>query len=305
MIIKQREEPVELKYLRLLNSRLSLSEEKKAAFWSIVKGFKGEEAFDELSGQLFDNYLVVNDLFLKHNNTFFQLDTLIIAADTIYLFEIKNYEGDYLIENDLWYSIPKTEIKNPLLQLARSESLFRQLISDLGFSHSIKSYLVFINPQFTLYQVPLNMPIIFPTQLKRFFENLKINKKKINDRHFKLAYLLQSCHVRDNYPLQIPNYNYNELLKGMSCNTCHSIINKETDRTVECGKCGRSEKIEDAILRSIEEFSFLFPDKKITTNTIYDWCKTIKSKKTIRKVLSKHFILHGHMHSSYYVKRQD
>ena len=43
----------------------------------------------------------------KINNTTFQIDTLIIISETIYFFEVKNYEGDYYYESDRLYKKPK------------------------------------------------------------------------------------------------------------------------------------------------------------------------------------------------------
>ncbi|WP_238458072.1 nuclease-related domain-containing protein [Alkalihalobacterium alkalinitrilicum] len=125
------------------------------------------------------------------HNTFFQIDTLLITTEKIYLFEVKNYEGDFLIEDDKWYTLTKTEIKNPVLQVKRSEFLFQRLLQELGFNTfitSLETYLIFMNPHFQLYQAPLNMQIIFPTQLKRFLNNL--NKKSTNqltEKHSQLA----------------------------------------------------------------------------------------------------------------------
>ena len=42
------------------------------------------------------------------------------------IFEVKNFEGDYYIEKDQWYSASsKIEIVNPLSQLERSRSLLQ------------------------------------------------------------------------------------------------------------------------------------------------------------------------------------
>ncbi|MFV8826503.1 nuclease-related domain-containing protein [Alkalihalobacterium sp. APHAB7] len=67
--------------------------------------------------------------------------------------EVKNYAGDFLIENDNWFSLPKKEIKNPLLQLKRSEDLLRRLFQDNGMNLTVEPHLVFVIPGFHLYQV--------------------------------------------------------------------------------------------------------------------------------------------------------
>ncbi|WP_422392315.1 nuclease-related domain-containing protein [Niallia oryzisoli] len=87
----------------------------------------------------------------------------------MYLFEVKNFAGDFYIEKDTWYSKSGNEIQNPFDQLKPCESLYRRLVHDLGLgsTFSIEAYLIFIHPEFTLYQTPLHLPAIFPTQLNR------------------------------------------------------------------------------------------------------------------------------------------
>lgn len=56
---------------------------------------------------------IVNDLLLEHQHTMFQIDSLLFSRDLIYLFEVKNYEGNFYIEGDKWHSNDQEEIKNP------------------------------------------------------------------------------------------------------------------------------------------------------------------------------------------------
>jgi hypothetical protein len=301
MIIKQRFEPAELKLLRCLNIRMNLSVKKTNYYWNLEKGFKGEQKFDVWLENLSNDGLILNDLLLESNNTVFQIDTLLISQNTLYLFEVKNYEGDFYVDADRWYTISKTEIQNPLLQLKRSESLFRRLLQDLGFNSSIETYLLFVNPDFYLYQAPLNLPIIFPTQLNRFMNKINLSASKLQDRHSKFAEQLVSIHIKESPYTRLPDYNYDKLEKGITCACCYSFIPVFKEDTLVCKVCACKEDVASAVLRSVEEFKILFPDRKITTNTIHEWCKVINSKKTIRRILSKNFKLMGQGKSSNYV----
>jgi hypothetical protein len=113
MIIKPRDESKELKLLRSLNGRMNLSVKEANYYWNLEKGFRGEKKFDEWSEKLSYDWLVVNDLLLECNNTVFQIDTLLISQETIYLFEVKNFEGDFFIDTDRWYALPRTEKRIP------------------------------------------------------------------------------------------------------------------------------------------------------------------------------------------------
>jgi len=148
MSFKSRSEPVEVIILRLLNARMSLVEKDKQHFYNLVKGYEGEVMFDSLIEKLHCQSYILNDLLLESNGSKFQIDSIMLTQEPLYLFEVKNYEGDFYFENERFYTISKKEkeIKNPLQQLERSESLLRQLLQNLGYRIPIEAYVVFINP---------------------------------------------------------------------------------------------------------------------------------------------------------------
>ncbi|WP_353615945.1 MULTISPECIES: nuclease-related domain-containing protein [unclassified Bacillus (in: firmicutes)] len=127
----------------------------------LEKGFKGEKKLDWTS-TLSDNWLILNDLLFECNKSEFQIDSIGINRETIYLFEVKNFEGDYYIEGERWYKTPKNELKNPYEQLKRTESMLRKLLIEHKIYFKIKLHLVFVNSEFFLYNAPMNLPNIFP-----------------------------------------------------------------------------------------------------------------------------------------------
>ena len=300
MPYKSRTESNELLILRFLNTRMTLSDKDKQHYFNLKKGYEGEVMFDSLTEKLQCEFLILNDLLLKINNTTFQIDTLIIS-DTIYLFEVKNFEGDYVYESDKLYKKPKSEMMNPLHQLSRSESLLRQLLQNLGFNLPIDASVIFINPQFTLYQAPLNKPFIFPTQINRYLRKLNSQPPKLKERHKILADQLISLHIEDSPFTQLPSYDYDKLQKGITCLKCNSFsISTEGNKCV-CNECGYEELLPSAVMRSVKEFKLLFPDQKVTTKTIHEWCKVVESKKRIKSVLEKNFKIEGKHRWSHYV----
>lgn len=78
---------------------------------------------------------------LKMNNTSFQIDSLMIAQDTIYNFEVKNMGSEYFYEDNTFYSVTGTEIKNPIYQTQRSKALLRQLLKILIETFILKHWL--------------------------------------------------------------------------------------------------------------------------------------------------------------------
>lgn len=300
MLYKPRTKPTALKVLEFLNLRMKLTTKDKQHYFSQLKGYEGEVIFDSLTEKLQCECFIVNDLLLEINNTTFQIDSLLILQDGIYLFEVKNLEGDYYYESEKLFKKPNTEIVNPLHQLSRAESLLRQLLLKLGYTLPIHASIVFINPTFTLYQAPLNQPIIFPTQIKNYLSQLNATPSKLSKWHEKLADQLTSLHITESPYKKIPSYNYNQLRKGITCFQCHSFSVSVEKRKCVCHNCSYKESIYHAVLRTINEFQLLFPTERITTNIIQDWCQIVQSKQVIRNTLTANFNAVGINQWTYY-----
>lgn len=300
MPYKSRSESSELRILKSLNARMNLSDNDKQRYFNLKKGYDGEVLFDSETAKLQCECFILNDLLLKQNNTTFQIDSLIIHSETIYLFEVKNFEGDYYYESDRLYKNPKSEITNPLIQLNRSESLLRQLLKNLGCNLPISASIVFINPEFTLYQIPLNKPFIFPTQIKKYLKNLNTIPSKLNSKHKILADQFISLHIKDSPFKQLPTYDYVQLQKGITCVKCTSFSIAVEGKKCVCRECGHEEMVETAVIRNVKEHKLLFPNRKITTNVIHEWCNEIKSKRIISNILIKNLKKVGVHQWSYY-----
>lgn len=155
MIIKERGEPKELRIFSYLNQREFLSEKEKQYYRNIQKGYKGEKYFDSLlKEQLTCHYYLLNDLLLKHNNTLFQIDSLMVLLGEVFIFEVKNYGGDFYYESERLYHKSHGERNNPLLQLQKkanhySDSYFILAATPLRFEH-----LLFLLIQNSLYIKP-------------------------------------------------------------------------------------------------------------------------------------------------------
>ena len=302
MFIKPLGESDELKLWRSLHYRMDLSAKDSSYYWTLEKGYVGEGMFHEWLLGLPDPCLILHDILLEVNNSLFQIDFIVITGRTIYLFEVKNYEGDYIIESDRWYSLPsKTEVKNPIHQILRSEPLFRRFLQNLGYNVSVESYVAFVNPHFTLYQAPLLKTLIFPNQLSNFFNQLnrQINSSRLNDKHEKLGQQILAAHKHVSPFSRLPEYSYEQVKKGIICAKCGGFIEVFKGKSIIC-KCGFVEHFESAILRSVEEFQRLFPERKVTTSRILEWCVNVKDIRTIRRVLLKKYKLIEKGRSSYF-----
>ncbi|SDI74691.1 nuclease-related domain-containing protein [Natribacillus halophilus] len=299
--IKEREPSKELKILRLLNPRMQLSDPQYYA--NLEKGYAGELQMDAwLESGLSNDCLVVNDLLLEHKRKVFQIDSLLIFQEKIHVFDSKNFEGDFYVDANTWSSLAGGEINNPLYQMERAKSLLRQLLQRrLGINLPIESFLIFINPEFTLYNAQLKLPAVFHSQLNPFMNKLNNIDSKLNRGDEKLAEQLVALHSDEPPNIERPAYNYEQLKKGVVCPECGSFM-VEKGRIWLCSECGCGENAQAAIIRSVEEFKRLFPDRKITSNIILEWCAVEGDHKKVIRALANRFKRVGHGVSSYYVE---
>ncbi|WP_042354261.1 nuclease-related domain-containing protein [Bacillus rubiinfantis] len=303
MISQPRTPTKDLLIMRLLNARMNFSSEDKLYYSRIEKGFQGELQFDSLSDKLKSDCIVKKGLLLEVHNSEFQIDSLIMFRKLIFLLDIKNYEGDYYCEENKLFFANGNIVKDPLPQLMRCESLFLQLMQKLGYHFPVVSHLVFVNPEFTLMQAPKDYPIIYPTQLNRFMKKLNCIPANLTGMHEAFAKQLQSLHKKESKNRRIPEYHYQQCKKGIICENCQSLLTNVEGNFVICMKCGHREEVDSAVLRSVDELKLLFPEERITTAKVHDWCSIVKSRKTIRRILLQNLNSVGKTKVRYFISK--
>lgn len=301
MLLKNRNESHELLVMQSLYARMELADKERFRYLTLKKGYEGELNFDSLVVDLQEERLIVNDILLEVNNSYFQIDSFIISQGVIHLLDIKNFEGDYYYDSGKFYSVTTgRELKNPIDQLKRSTALFRQFLHTHKLNYLVEPFVIFINPEFTLYQAPMDEPIIFPTQLNRFLRELNDTPSTLNDRHKILARKIMTSHQSRNPFNILPEYQYDQLQKGIYCSKCTSFQLSLNQSYLVCEKCGEKEKVELAVLRNVKEFQMLLPDRKLTTTSIYEWCNGYLCKRTYSRILKKHYTAIGNTSNMYY-----
>ncbi|WP_409272628.1 nuclease-related domain-containing protein [Neobacillus sp. SCS-31] len=301
MILKERTESVELQCMRSLNARMELSESEKFYLSILEAGFEGEVAFDKLSAQLKEERYILNDLLLEANRSDFQIDSTIISEGIIDAVDVKYYKGDYVWKDgELYTKQTGHKCKNPFERLNRSNYLLNQFLRENKLNFLVRSTLVFIHPEFTLYNAPEDVSIIHPTQVNRFMAEMDSRPSKLNDSHKKLANILLTSNKDGGNYSKLPAYTYEGVKKGIFCGKCLCRMTTKNNLLLICGNCGCQEKIEEAILRSAKEFKILFPEIKLTAQSLKEWCQVNLSSRTYLRALQKHFKVLGKAKNTYY-----
>lgn len=294
--------PEELTVLQLLNKRHSLSGKTRLKFEQLNTGYKGEMNFHRRLVESIHPALTFNNLILNYDDSELQIDSLAIIDNDIYLFEVKNYYGDYFIKDDEWYNVKsQNEIRNPFLQLNRSRYLFQKILQQQGFKFQVHPYLIFINKQFTLYNSPINNQLILPTQVNRLLNHLSRRSLTPEIHHQQLFDYLKTNRLSNSSYMKLPEYNFDELRKGITCLTCNNYLKERTNKRLVCNYCQKKIPTHIAVMNNVKQFNILFPNEKIKTTTIYKWCGKILSKTTIWRILTKHMKKVGKTKSAHYL----
>ncbi|WP_423188805.1 nuclease-related domain-containing protein [Alkalibacterium sp. f15] len=284
---KIRKKSYQLQYLESVNTRTKLPYAQQQYLLNLKKGYEGEQKFDERIEEHFeDDVTVINDLLVSYNGSTAQIDTLLVIGDTFYLYEIKNYEGEFQKLPGQFRKLNGQEFICPSIQLNRAKKVLEQMISQWSEAVEIKPYVLFINASFTLFDAQTSDPFILPTQINNHLEKLKNRNTKLSKGQVNIVNKLQSEQLSNQrYKETSHEFKYEDMKKGIICNGCQSFNVIVTERKATCLECENVDDINRLILSHVEEIEMLFPKLKITTSLVYDWIDGSISKRRIGRFL--------------------
>src|SRR5699024_7507792 len=164
----------------------------------------------------------------------------------------------------------------------------------------LKSYVVFVNPEFTLYQHDPNHPIVHPTEIRRFIHAIKKTPSTLTSYHHHLADKLFTSELPEERVGYLPEYRVDRLKKGVGCVDCSGFLTVQ-GRTFNCDLCGYKEGLDAGVIRSAIEYHLLFPESQITTKAIWQWCNINRTKETIKKILNKYMVPSGEKRHRHFI----
>lgn len=217
----------------------------------------------------------------------FQIDSLLLLGRKVYLYEVKNFKGEFYHESSKIFLSSGTEIKNPFSKLLETTSSLRRLLQQMGYSYPIEAAIVFVNPSFTFFQAPRDLPILFLSQLDWHFAKLNHSRVPLSNDLKRLA-------------LQLVKRHYADLKRGATCLQSGSFSLYEKGYRICCRQCDYVDWPTNVLLRCAEEFRLFFPDRKLTTSALQDWCQVIDSPQIVRRVLKENFASIGNSSDRHY-----
>lgn len=302
LFFKKREVPHRVRAEEALISRLPINHSKlpliEEDYRRRIAGIRGEKELDyQLSFLPREKYIIINDLRLKQDQHYFQIDSLLISPRLSFIIDSKNISGTVIFDHSFNQLIrvfqnKEERMRDPITQVRRHVQQLTQWLNDQKLPPLQLEHLVVFSNSSTIIKAqsansPNNKRIIHAEQVAErinFFEK-QYQKEMINGKDVKkIAKQLVKSHsplftdILETYSIRS-----SEIITGVKCPSCSYIPMKRMHGNWQCPSCSFQSK--DAHYRSLQDYCLLI-GQTITLNQFCDFLLFPYSKrKTASSIL--------------------
>ena len=286
-----------LDFYREMDLRGALDSEKQAELYRLERGAVGEKlVVDYLEEFGPDDWLTLTNLWL-YEYGLFEVDCLLLTETAIYVFEIKNYNGDFKYANSQCYFSDDVIGHNPISQIQRCKVNLQNILLQAGIRVPVHALLVFTgdHADIDIQDYIEDLTVLTINQLrKRIYsiaedEQIKRGRGEHRLNHDKILRVLERGKRPSPYqPKPLTPTDQSRLRKGIKCAKCGHFDLDSTRSYLVCS-CGMHEPREMAIVRTICEYGVLNFDKELVPSEVVSLFNNIVSVKTIKRYLAKYF----------------
>src|SRR5690625_6226993 len=106
----------------------------------------------------------------------------------------------------------------------------------------------------------MQLPIVYPTQLRRFINKINSTRSILATQHERLANHFIKHHIKGTPFGRLPEYNIKDLRTGVTCHRCRHCMVPFSYRRMRCQNWGETEGGASAIMRSDVAYAGRCPD---------------------------------------------
>lgn len=306
LIVKELQVPIKVRALKALLRRIPASHPKRVLIEEelaiATAGYKGEQSmryYIEHINEKYHHYYFNIRLPTVHNNTYFQIDLLLITPSYIASFESKNMQGTLTFDFQARQLIQKTQdeeigYNDPIQQIARQEKQFKEWLTKRKLPiPPLLSTIVVTNPHSIIKFYPERIPTsLYQKVIKGDYLETKIaslDKKYVTELLTKNNInKLKRLLLKEHTPY-IPNYmgkfqiSEQHLIKGVQCPSCGATPMFRKKGVWICPSSTCQTKNENAHLVALEDYALLLR-QTITNKELRDFLK-IDSPTIAKKLL--------------------
>lgn len=253
--------------LQVLSRRSHLDDKTRNKLEKLSLGFAGEQSFDQVIEPYIHtfNLIHVKDLLFKYDNgeKEVQIDNIVISNDTCYIFEVKKYHFNLKIDNrGLFFYEEGKEHTSLNTQIERQKAAINELLKDIGYPMTIKHYLVFINPDRTVFGLQREHSVLTQNTLHYFLE---IHMRKNREDYSYFLPLIDSRRLPYSKYDHFYEIDLDKLAKGVYCENCDGRMKRVSNRIYYCEKCEISINTLTAIRHLIQDLNYINPTFKLNS----------------------------------------
>ncbi|MBT2679727.1 NERD domain-containing protein [Bacillus sp. ISL-35] len=274
MIEKKREFPKEITILKVILKRFTLNHQRQIELENKLSrklaGYKGEKELDYYLSQIdHTNLKILHDLRIPHNNTHFQIDSLLISNTFLLPIDSKNYAGvlDFNPEfNYLLQTLNGFEkvYQDPILQTKIQASQLKSFLMKNQFSPPPIEFLVSVSNSQAIIRNPANSTEVANRVCKTPAVSYKIqsisekyNKEYLSQKEVKkIVKLLLKSHVPYIPDIQSMNLPMDKIQIGVQCPDCGLLGMEKIHGSWVCKQCGHLSK--DAHIAALKDYFLIF-----------------------------------------------
>lgn len=282
----------ELQFLTILKHRLALTENENARDYQLRQGFEGEKELDRLQQLLMkENLSYMDDLVLSTRSSCVQIDKLLVAGNTAYVIDVKNYTGTYIFANNEWVRNGLVLQENISEQLHNAMRAVKRIFHQEKISLEVQGVLIFIHPHAHIeIQEPVADTILHYQDIPAWFLNLLTTTDSVVNTRWQTALEKNTLPA---FPCQrqLPIEQLRYLKHGICCRNCGSFSTKEERSYIECSACHDREPKETAYVRTICECGLLYHHLDLTVGLISQFFGEGVNIRYLKHILDKHFVI--------------
>lgn len=292
---KEAMQPTELDFYQAAERRLLLRKDEE--FYKLRRLIAGE-AGEKVVGDYFKQYgnahwLGIPNLWMDYFGPF-ECDFLLFTRYKIYVFEIKNYKGEFVYKDGLVRINDVQKNFNPIHQTRRNYRNVQEIINEIHPNIQVEGAIIFtgMNNAVFMESEVSDIKIIPRSYLKWYIDQIikeeQVNRRQIMNQEAILAQLMDYEIKNSFLPEALSREQMKKAKRGIYCAKCHSYHVKVKRFHVKC-ECGYEEEREKALLRMIYDYAVLNFDKPLTRSNLLDFLDGKVSKTYLVNKLNKHF----------------
>ncbi|HLR91510.1 MAG TPA: nuclease-related domain-containing protein [Atopostipes sp.] len=250
------------------------------------------------------DWRIIRNMWMNHYGPF-ECDLILITDFKVYVFEIKNYFGEFSYKNGITKIDGIQRNFNPIHQSSRNSTNIKQILIHKFPTLPVEGALIFtgINNKVSIESGIPDIEIIPRNHLMSYIRKVALEERTFNGPPINPADILvqlENLEIQNDFaPVPLTNDEMNKVKKGIYCAHCKKYTIKIKRFEIFCS-CGYKESREQATLRTIKDYGILRFDHQLKIKDLLEFFNHQVSRNYLTKILSTHFEHVNNWSHSYY-----